>query len=81
MELYFSERCEILMDLFDKHNGYKSEQIKPLIKFWRTISVKIILLYIKIKKIYIIQEDNKKKYYLNFIFENDLSALLKTYFQ
>ena len=81
MELYFSERCEILMDLFDKHHGYKSEQIKPLIKFWRTISVKNNIVVYKNQKLYIIKEDNKKKYYLNFIFENDLSALLKTYFQ
>ena len=35
IELYFQERCEIILELFYKKNGYNSEDTKVISTFWK----------------------------------------------
>ena len=75
MEQYFQERVEILIDLFYKRNGYRSDEPKVLMKFWmKTISV-LLIHFNSIKK------DDKERLLLDFEYPDDIYSILTNYLQ
>lgn len=59
MDMYFQERCEIMLEMFYKKSGYPSEDPKVIAKFWtKGISV--------FGQCLLIQSEDKNKYNLNF---------------